>query len=57
MLCKNVFEKEAGLIRSHIEFLNEQPDDDATDARLAQEEIWELEEVLKYFNKRIADLA
>lgn len=57
MLCKNVFEKEAGTIRSRIKFLEEQPNDDATDARLAQEEIWELEEVLRYFNKRIADLA
>ena len=56
MLCKNVFEKEAGSIRTRIRFLEEQSDDDATDARLAQEEIWELEEVLKYFNKRIADL-
>lgn len=57
MLCKNVFEKEVGAIKTRIRLLEEQSDDDATDARLAQEEIWELEEVLKYFKKRIADLA
>ena len=48
MLSKNVFEKEVQYIESRIRFLNEQPYDDETDIRLAQEEIWSLEEASTY---------
>lgn len=57
MLCKNVFEKEIQFINSRIRSLNEQPYDDETDTRLAQEEIWTLEENKKYLEKRVKELA
>jgi hypothetical protein len=56
MLSKNVFEREVQHINSRIRFLNEQPYDDETDIRLAQEEIWALEENRKYLQQRVKEL-
>jgi hypothetical protein len=56
MLSKNVFEREIQHINSRIRFLNEQPYDDETDIRLAQEEIWALEENRKYLQQRVKEL-
>ena len=57
MLSKNVFEKEIQHIESRIRFLNQQPYDDETDIRLAQEEIWSLEESRKYLEQRVKELS
>lgn len=57
MLCKNVFEKEIQHINGRIRFLNEQPYDDETDTRLAQEEVWTLEENRKYLERRVKELS
>ena len=52
-----LFEKELETITGRIRFLNQQPYDDETDARIAQNEIWDLEPIVAYLEKRIADLA
>lgn len=57
MLSKNVFEKEIQHINGRIRFLNEQPYDDETDIRLAQEEVWALEENRKYLEQRVKELS
>lgn len=57
MLCKNVFEKEIQFIESRIRFLNEQSHDDETDTRMAQQEIWSLEEASAYLSQRVKELA
>lgn len=57
MLSKNVFEREIQHIESRIRFLNEQSYDDETDIRLAQEEIWALEEAATYLRGRIKELS
>lgn len=57
MLSKNVFDREIKHIEGRIRFLNEQPYDDETDARLAQEEIWSLEENRKYLEQRVKELS
>jgi hypothetical protein len=57
MLSKNVFEKEIQHINNRIRFLNQQPYDDETDVRLAQEEVWTLEENRKYLEQRVKELS
>ena len=57
MLSKNVFEREIQHIESRIRFLNQQPYDDETDIRLAQEEIWSLEEAAAYLRARVKELS
>jgi hypothetical protein len=57
MLSKNVFEKEIQHINGRIRFLNEQSYDDETDIRLAQEEVWALEENRKYLEQRVKELS
>ena len=57
MLSKNVFEKEIQHINARIRFLNEQPYDDETDVRMAQEEVWALEEAATYLSQRIKELS
>jgi hypothetical protein len=52
-----LFEQELEAVKGRIRFLNEQPYDDETDARIAQNEIWDLEPIVAYLEKRIADLA
>lgn len=57
MLTTNVFQKEVQLLNSQINALNAEDFQDFTDARLAQERIWELEEIKAYFEKRIKELS
>ncbi len=52
-----LFEKELETIKGRIRFLNEQPYDDETDARIAQNEIWDLEVIQFYLENKLADLA
>jgi len=52
-----IFEKELETIKGRIRFLNQQSYDDETDARIAQNEIWDLEPIVAYLEKKIADLA
>lgn len=56
-LSRLIFEKELETIAGRIRFLNQQSYDDETDARIAQNEIWDLEPIVTYLKKRIADLA
>lgn len=57
MLSKNVFEREIQDVNSRIKFLNEQPYDDETDIRLAQEEVWDLESYRSHLERRIKELS
>jgi hypothetical protein len=55
-LSRLIFEKELEDIKGRVRFLNQQSYDDETDARIAQNEIWDLEPIAKYLEKRIEDL-
>lgn len=57
MIAKNVFEREVQYIEGRIRFLDQQPYDDETDTRLAQEEVWTLEETRTYLSIRIKELS
>ena len=57
ILSRFIFEKELEDIKGRVRFLNQQSYDDETDARIAQNEIWDLEPIVTYLKKRIADLA
>jgi len=56
-LSRLIFEKELEDIKGRVRFLNQQSYDDETDARIAQNEVWDLEPIVAYLKKRIADLA
>lgn len=57
MIAKNVFEREVQYIESRIRFLDQQPYDNETDVRLAQEEVWTLNEASVYLTSRIKELS
>ena len=57
MIAKNVLEREVQYIDSRVRFLNEHPYDDETDIRMAQEEVWILEEARTYLADRIKELS